>query len=1247
MATDRVGIEIDLMGYNEAMNQMRNLERSMKGLNGHRNRLKIQAEVDKLKMNRNALKAQKVRIQADTKNIDREITRLQNRIKQIGKGAKLFGGSAGVKYAEAAEKSIDRMKAKIKELQSLKLDMNWRAGNIQSEINQTTSAIQRMEAALRRVKTLSPGQIFSKISSSVGHMGAAMQSAGNALNRLTAPMRMLTSGMLLGAGFRAIHKVTEGLSSGFERYDIMKKFPRMMNALGYETDAAQKSIDKLDKSVRGLPTGLDHMVDMTQRFTLSLGDLERGTDVAIATNNAFLASMSTETQQYQGMMQLQDLLNGKKLNSREWMSLSSSMGAAVNEIAKVMGAKTQEDIRKFRQQLNAGKIDTEDFLDALIKVGTGEGKIAQMAQESKDTWQAFSMNIKNAFSRMSAGVIKSMDEITQVAFGKDLNQLLSENVLTGIDKMTESIKKWIKANPDKIMDFFNDLKGVDWRGLGRGFFSGFKTIASMIQSVAKQLKGKDLEKIGKAIFWIQAVASGLVIGGGLLKGGRHIIGGLGTMLVGFARGIGALGAVLGGTAVVKGLKNLKLLKNMKWLSWFTKAFKGIGGATAGAAGAAGAAGSAGGALAAGAIFKGFLPAIEIIAGIGAVVTEITGIAALNTWIIKKGINNIKEITGSIQDIISNVNKIKSTSLDKDALRNAVSTITDAYNILYGETGTSTRGANKAGTSMLGGEKGFGDMSPRKLKKSADAIGKMVEMFSGIGKVMDTIPNLVEKREGVNLDTFRNIFGGKNGLLAQFGLIAEDINKYMGKDVGITDVSASVDGMRNTFDSLTAIVKMIPQLTKSLASVMGGGAGTGNGMSVLERLREQLTGESGVFATIQSIMTSMNETLFGGGNARNGALAANSKGAGQGQGGALNSGGIGKMASAMENIKAAFDSIKGIITTMTEMQSSLAGLTTSGAQGSAITNITSQIQTLMQGVGQIVSAINTSMESAGDISTKTDGLVTAINNIKSVVSTLKGLGGKGSGLSGGNAPALGVIEKIKTMISQLGQALNTETIGALQMQVSEFKAAVDQIFETLNGDLDGVEVTVKIKGKVTGQDKLISDINKAKNDIMSAVRRIPNSITRHVYIHVNPHVNVGNFHVPTASELGGGQYRGGLITGKNGRALYRAKGGSIFGNIFKPKGTDTVPAMLTPGEYVHRKEAVDTFGVRFMQAVNRLDVAGAFRELSARMGSSVMSRRGTTIYNNITNNSSPTINQTVNTNNPNFVFKRPSRYITAL
>jgi hypothetical protein len=49
-----------------------------------------------------------------------------------------------------------------------------------------------------------------------------------------------------------------------------------------------------------------------------------------------------------------------------------------------------------------------------------------------------------------------------------------------------------------------------------------------------------------------------------------------------------------------------------------------------------------------------------------------------------------------------------------------------------------------------------------------------------------------------------------------------------------------------------------------------------------------------------------------------------------------------------------------------------------------------------------------------------------------------------------------------------------------------------------------------------------------------------------------------------------------------KPVVRARGGPID---WSPRGTDTVPAMLTPGEFVMRKSAVDKYGMGFMQAVN--------------------------------------------------------------
>jgi hypothetical protein len=59
--------------------------------------------------------------------------------------------------------------------------------------------------------------------------------------------------------------------------------------------------------------------------------------------------------------------------------------------------------------------------------------------------------------------------------------------------------------------------------------------------------------------------------------------------------------------------------------------------------------------------------------------------------------------------------------------------------------------------------------------------------------------------------------------------------------------------------------------------------------------------------------------------------------------------------------------------------------------------------------------------------------------------------------------------------------------------------------------------------------------------------------------------------------------------------FRASGGMIYreegGSIFQSRGTDTVPAMLTPGEFVMRRSAVQKYGTGFMRSINNGSMPG--------------------------------------------------------
>jgi hypothetical protein len=58
-------------------------------------------------------------------------------------------------------------------------------------------------------------------------------------------------------------------------------------------------------------------------------------------------------------------------------------------------------------------------------------------------------------------------------------------------------------------------------------------------------------------------------------------------------------------------------------------------------------------------------------------------------------------------------------------------------------------------------------------------------------------------------------------------------------------------------------------------------------------------------------------------------------------------------------------------------------------------------------------------------------------------------------------------------------------------------------------------------------------------------------------------------------------------------MYEATGGPIYASrgMFIPKGTDTVPAMLTPGEFVIRRNAVKAVGMPLLQRINSMGRGG--------------------------------------------------------
>lgn len=1079
-ATEKVGIEVEILGLDEARKEMESFEHDLKSLNGFKVRIDAQNRLGELRKEAAALRSEMARLKTEQDKTTR--------------------GSA--------------------EWKQFANDMN----NVRSRMAAVNAEIGRIRTGLNSVKSLRT--VFNQISSSVAHMGSAMQSAGNAISRLMTPLRMLGTGAMLGAGFKAMNTVSEGLSAGFQRYDIMHKYPRMMKQFETANYSAEKSVKDLEQSVLGLPTGLDEMVNLSQRFTMTIGDMKKGTDLAIAANNAFLASMSTDTQKYQGMMQLQDVLGGKKLNAREWQSLANSMMPAIRMMGEDLG-KSGKELKQWVSDVQQGKISNEEFIKALKKTGTGMGKAAKMAEQSKDTWEAFASNTRIAFSRLTVGVIESMDEIVKVATGgktKSLNMLLTETLIPGINNLSESVKGWIKAHPKEITDFFRDLKSIDWAGLAKGFAEGIGSFAKLAQGIAKSLSGKDLSKIGRIIFDLNVLGNGLLIVGGLFKGLRGVIATIGTVGAGLGRALGAAGFA-GATSKLTGL---------------LKFFKGFGKVGKAASTASKAAGIAGGAAGFGSIFSAFLPALEVLGGVGALLTGATGIAALDTTLLSVAVDNVVKITDGMSKIFRNVKGLKGQDFDGTALKDAVGSIMQMWDIFSGQDEVIDAHGIKKDTG-----RGFNEMDKTMLKDISDSmvsmssiVGSMSQMqvnlkglkgFKGFNeKITEGVRNFATALGGI-YSAFEEAFGGE-GVFNKGAINPEQAQ-------GFADIITSTEAM---FASLGKIVNKIPKVLTGLTNLVKTPGGIGE--SPVASLKKMLIGEDttgGLFKDIHDIFQ--------------------------------------KLKDDFQNID------------------------------------------------------------TGVISDKMGQVVTAIQSIRKIGNQLSKMGSAGTLNSEGIDTA---IANIKSFVSKLSTALDTTVVGDIQNKVGALRTTINGIFQALNTDLSNVEVTVNIKGEVKGADDLVSKINKAHTQITNAVRKIPSTITKTVTVNINGSVNNN---LPSIPSLDHPPHTGGYITGKHSRPLYRAKGGII--NPFRPKGTDTVPTVLTPGEYVMKRSAVDTFGVKFMQRINNMDIRGAMRELSARAGHLASVNRGVTNY--ITNNNNQQVTQNINTNNPNFAYKRSNRYVMAL
>ena len=1323
-----------------------------------------QAELATLQRTKRQLEDRKVSIQVELKNIDQELNKWKTAKKELEQQKLQLQIDKGSEEAiERITQDIRKAQNEIKKLEGERLqvintnDLKKTEGELQS----TNQKIRNIKTALKETEATGESA-FSKMRQGIYVVGAGLQSFANMMDQVAQsnPFTEIVQSIEGIATGGIMNIITEGLTGITDRYDAMKQYNIMMQAIGASEGETAEMTRKLDESVRGLPTSLDEVMTMAKEFTSTLGDYNKATDYAIAVNNAFLASGTDATTRNQGMLQVRDLLSGKELNTKEWGVLISSISLVKREMGKMLVGDSSEALRQFDKDLRAGKYSADQFLDALVKVTKESPAVQQALMAQKSTFQGVFQNITTAIKRLGADVLEILDEVFKEKTGGTFVYNLGK-IIDLVDDLSASLREWVTANKDKIFDFFEKIKGIDWEGIISNLAKFAATQVRVKVGLLDFVSSLPLGKQALAFFatFGTSIANSLRVVGGafaglgriLLVAGENKGGGLISklkilFLLPFRLGKGLLSKVAQIKPLQKAVEKIKgfinstatvskVLDKIPKVDFATKV-EGFKSFMMGIGKIAGVIGVFAGF---GATLKLYVSVVndisqmqvpdwqkfgKVMAMVGSTLGAISllggglgvaGTTGIGTAIIAMGelatgglIAVLLEFATTLREYVKALDEIAKLKMPDAEKLDAVVTQINTLNSKMVSISTNINdtialvqfdAAMKSVASILGNMAKSVATTHELAKENAEKLKEEVDKLSAKDGLFDQVEAEMEQlRQRAVL--FMAGFGkqkngagleGKQQSVSEWASGTESTLPHF--EAQLNTVVAILEGVKNFTTKIANLRTAITEsgidtdkdlgeggvLTRHIANMSGFLTRLKPSLEKLIEITEKI-GENPIDMTsISSILTTL-PTLF--------TQLSKVKKAMEEQG-----------LTTTENTDGNdqfFEDLEGFLSEIEDLVeeiSDISGIITEeGFDAQAITSTLTEITKIISALAEVKSmffAKGFSSENE-DATAFISDLGTMLSDVEDIIDTISGI--ETEGVVEKAQQLVAVLKEVQTIFSTVnaiqvptaeeGEATKTEQIStALSTlinnlitsleKVDELKEKADLIvlacneirsaiigwsglngaFENLQGE---IQLTLtKLSGLQSSLDLTSGKVNATKTTIDNlklAIDNLPSEKTISINVYgVDPAVEavsnlaseIRDLHDKTVNVKVYKEEVGGGVGGGGGFAY--AIGGRV-------RGTDSVSALLTPGEYVHKRSAVKLFGNRFMERVNNLDIKGALRELSVRAGMGVNTTkvsRNTNIHNSKVHNNNATINQYITTNNDKWTYKRANRYARQL
>lgn len=565
---------------------------------------------------------------------------------------------------------------------------------------------------------------------------------------------------------------------------------------------------------------------------------------------------------------------------------------------------------------------------------------------------------------------------------------------------------------------------------------------------------------------------------------------------------------------------------------------------------------------------------------------------METW-------NITRILKKLVTIGESISKVQGMSIDSSSFNDQFKDIQEVIkniNDFEFPTVSTSSATNIADANSI--VKNYATMASS-LSKMSNINGSSINVENCTSILKNVASVVSEMKKIVFPDVTKSIKSNLNSTNAQEFLDTLKILEQIVPEFGNLQATITNNPLPNAED----IKKTISSISQAIGYISVAGVGTGKDKNMLSYNLRQMP-DSKLFNNALKAITTLGDIIlkFGTLNVYSTnfdfeTLRANIKSIGNAVNEMATNKGLTENLENMDTVNKTVSKLKKTC----ESLNSIVGLNLDFVK---VGEVTTGIQTFLNNVKGLKVG-----EATTDVVTEVNSIVTLFHNMATTLSNMKS-----EFNTSGTDMANGIIEGFKSI----------DIEGSFGTKIDNAKASLKKKSFKSVGKKFGKDV---VSGFSEGISNMSSSISNQITMMYGYSTRFTDlgqylgSAFKNAFNNQSGNINTGGTTTPTVNT--GNESQGKNFKFAKGGPVYLKRGGQPI--VMKPSGTDTVPAMLTPGEYVMKRSAVKNAGQSFMDKVNNMDLKGAFKELSTRYGSHVGSvvNKNVTINNNdnrVTNNS---------------------------